>query len=125
MDIRSNYASGANNELKNEEDGRRRRLQVVEVASKDDPILKDLWEIQVEVHRARDGFDNSNINSYLNKEREYLYRVNPLNLSLCDEWKYQEKMDNATDRNNEPQVIFKLNPNSYALITLDLRHLKE
>lgn len=34
-------------------------------------------------------------------------------------------MDNVTDRNNEPQVIFKLNPNSYALITMDLRHLKE
>ena len=52
-------------------------------------------------------------------------RINPLNLSLCDRWYYNETLDNDTDRNNEPSVIFKLHPNSYALITMDLRHLME
>lgn len=46
MSIRANYAT-PDDDL----DDQRRRLQVVEVASKDDPILKDLWEIMVEVHR--------------------------------------------------------------------------
>jgi len=46
-----------------------------------------------------------------------------LNLSLCDEWSEQEELDETTDKNVEPQVIFHLEPHNYAFITMDLRHV--
>ena len=50
-------------------------------------------------------------------------RVNPLNLSLCDEWDQIEDVDNETLKNSIPSVIFKMRPNAIALITIDFRSI--
>lgn len=49
--------------------------------------------------------------------------MNPLNLSFCDAWNKSETLDANTRKNNEPQVIFSLEPHHYALITMDFRHI--
>jgi hypothetical protein len=48
--------------------------------------------------------------------------INPLNLSLCDPWEEMDKTSNS-QTGTWPQVIFKLQPHYYALITMDLRHI--
>ena len=52
-----------------------------------------------------------------------MLRINPLNLTICDEWFSYETLDIFTSKNNEPSVIFRLPPNSVTLITMDLRSL--
>ena len=98
----------------------RRELQ--EIASKTDPRLKELWEIMHEVKESRDRRrEVSGIRPYLNLERLSIYKISPLNLSLCDEWEALEPLDLKTRRNNVPTVLFKMSPNQLALITMDLR----
>ena len=50
-------------------------------------------------------------------------RINPLNITLVDQWEEIEIIDDETAKNNEPAVIFKLDPNSVMLITMDLRQI--
>ena len=89
-------------------------------------MLKSLWEVEFEIYRARDTSNPPNqIRPYLNTERQYIMRINPVNLSLADRWFANETQDSDTERNNEPSLIFKLRPNSYALVTVDVRHLME
>ena len=100
-----------------------RRL-AIEAASKDDPRLQDLNEIEFELKQSRSGLiEPSPIRTYLNLERKSLMRINPLNITLVDQWEEIEIIDDETAKNNEPAVIFKLDPNSVMLITMDLRQI--
>ncbi len=59
----------------------------VETASKDDPRLSDLYEIEFEIMQSKSPLNiESPIRSYLNINRQSIIRVNPLNLTLIDEW---------------------------------------
>ena len=97
-------------------------MAAAEVASKFDPRLKDLYEIQFEIGQSRDTRNaESGIRTYINLERFSISKINPLNLSLCDEWEEFEYLDEETRKNNIPAVIFKMKPNAIALITMDFR----
>lgn len=61
--------------------------------------------------------------AWLNLKRKYVTKINPLNISFCDAWTTNEKIDKQTNRNNEPSLIFSLAPHSIAVITMDFRHL--
>ena len=50
-------------------------------------------------------------------------RINPLNLTLIDEWAQIETLDAETAKNNLPSVVFKLDPMAVMLVTMDLRSL--
>jgi hypothetical protein len=63
--------------------------------------------------------------SYLNTERIYYMRVNPVNISTTDEWYQVETLDPVTALNNDPAIVFQLNPNNVMLVTMDLRHILE
>lgn len=104
--------------------GHGRRLQTVETASKDDPRLKDLYEIEFEIKQSKSELNPiSPIRAYLNLHRKSILRINPLNMTLIDEWEAIEYLDGETAKNNMPPVIFNLEPNSIMLITMDLRSL--
>lgn len=88
--------------------------------------MKDLYELQYELHKAKDDRNEvGGVRSYINLERTYVARWNPLNLSLVDDWFEIEDMDEETRKVNTPSVIFELMPSSYALVTVDFRHLAE
>ena len=57
----------------------------------------------------------------MNTERKSLIRINPMNLTLIDEWEQIETLDSETAKNNLPAVIFNLNPTQVMLVTMDLR----
>ena len=67
--------------------------------------------------------EQSPIRSYLNINRKSMMRINPLNVTLVDEWEAIEVIDPETAKNNEPALIFKLEPYSTMLITMDLRQI--
>ena len=93
-----------------------------EAASKDDPRLQDLVEIEFEIKQSKSELNPiSPIRVYLNVNRKSLIRINPLNISLLDEWEDIEILDDDTAKNNMPAVIFNLDPNAIMLITMDLR----
>ena len=82
---------------------------MADVASKGDPMLLDLWEIMFEVHQSYDDKNLPNkIRSYLNVDRQYILRINPLNESLCDEWLIEEVLPPDIKKNLEKNKIFKL-----------------
>ena len=59
----------------------------METASKDDPRLQDLVEVEFEIAQSRSELtEASGIRPYLNTRRKRLMRVNPLNMTLIDEW---------------------------------------
>jgi hypothetical protein len=102
-----------------------RRL-AVEIASKEDSKLKSLYEIYYEIERAKVGkYEANNIRTYLNLDRQYLARICPLNIALLSKWHEIEVLEEDTAKVNVPNAIFKLEPNSIALITFDFRHLAE
>ena len=79
-----------------------------------------------EIDRYRDIRNQENgIRGYLNLERLSIIRVNPLNLSLCDEWEQIEEVGPEPLKNIVPAVIFKMIPNAVALITMDFRSLMQ
>ena len=89
-------------------------------------MLSDLWEIMFEIHMSYDERNPPNrIRNYLNVDRQYLLRINPLNQTLCDEWFVEEELSIDLDKNNEGNKIFRINPNTYLLVSMDLRHVME
>jgi hypothetical protein len=54
-----------------------------------------------------------------------LYRINPLNESLCDEWYLEEDLNPDIRLNIEKNKIFRIQPNSYMLVSMDLRHVMQ
>ena len=87
-------------------------------------MLLNLYEIEFAISQFKKGSTTKALfNDWLNFQRTYITRINPLNLSICDAWNKSERLDEQTDKNNEPQVIFTLEPHHYALITMDFRHL--
>jgi hypothetical protein len=97
-----------------------------EIAGKNDPKLKDLTEIYIEVERAKiKKYEANNIRSYLNLNRQYSARFSPLNISLIDKWHKIEKLSPEAKEVNEPNCIFKLIPTSVALVTVDFRHVMD
>lgn len=99
---------------------------LAEVAGKGDVMLFDLWEIMFEVHMSYDDKNPPNkIRSYLNINRQYLFRINPLNESLCDEWYIEEELNPEIALNIEKNKIFRIMPNSYMLVSMDLRHVMQ
>jgi len=98
----------------------------VEVASKDDPRLQDLYEIEFEIKQAKSELnEESPIRAYLNTERKSLIRINPMNLTLIDQWEQIETLDSETAKNNLPAVIFNLDPIEVMLVTMDLRSVMQ
>jgi len=102
---------------RDEEERHKRNMEALEargrsladVASKGDPMLLDLWEIMFEVHQSYDEKKLPNkIRSYLNLDRFYILRRNPLNESLCDEWFIEEELPSDIKKNLEKNKIFKL-----------------
>lgn len=92
----------------------------------DDPRLQDLVEIEFEIKQSKNRLNPvSPIRGFINVERKSIMRINPLNISLIDEWETIEELDPETAKNNMPAVIFKLEPNELMLITMDLRQLME
>ena len=95
-----------------------------ETASKDDARLQDLYEVEFEIKQSRSKLNEpSPIRPYLNTQRESLMRINPLNMTLIDQWTEIEILDTETSKNNMPAVIFSLDPNAIMLVTMDLRSL--
>lgn len=79
------------------------------MAGKGDAMLSDLWEIMFEIHMSFDTANPPNkIRNYLNIDRQYLFRVNPLNQSLCDEWYKEEVLDPEIAKNIETNKIFRI-----------------
>ena len=84
----------------------------------------DLWELQFELFRSYyTNYPATGIRTYLNIDRMYYYRVNPVNMSMTDKWYELEKLDPEIDLNNDPHIVFYLDPNEYLLVTMDLRHI--
>ena len=81
----------------------------------------------------QDYFDNnqvatqlqSTIKDYINFGRTYIARWCPLNMTLVSEFIEEEVLTVDEEETFIPNVIFTLNPSSYALITLDLRHIED
>jgi hypothetical protein len=48
-------------------------------------------------------------------------RVNPINEHFSDEWYKEEEMDPKINLNANKNKIYKIRPNSYMLISMDLR----
>lgn len=99
----------------------RRELQ--EQASKSDPRLQDLYEIEFELGELADGNKGSPIRTFINTEREYIARWSPLNLDLLSEFVEIEAMGVEDLETDMPNAIFDLPASAYALVTLDLRHV--
>jgi len=94
------------------------------VASKSDPRLQDLFEVDFELGEARDKPDLAGgIRAYITLEREYTARWSPLKLELLSEFVEVEAMDAEQLETNTPNAVFDLPPSAYALVTMDLRHL--
>lgn len=92
-------------------------------AGKDNPLLLNLYEIDYAVSQFKKGSSEKVVfQNWVNRDRQFIMSVNPLNLSLCDPWDQIEELDAKTAKNIVPQVIFSLAPHHYALITMDLRH---
>ena len=53
----------------------------------------------------------------------YYYRVNPVNMSMTDRWYQVENLTDEIALNNDPNIVFYLDPNEYLLVTMDLRHI--
>lgn len=53
----------------------------------------------------------------------YFYRVNPVNVSTTDAWYKKETLEKEIALNYNENLVFKMNPNEYMLITMDLRHI--
>jgi hypothetical protein len=58
-------------------------------------------------------------------EREYIARWCPLNMSLISEYLEMEKLTEDSLQSNIPNVIFDLPASSYAIVTMDFRHLRK
>ena len=71
--------------------------------------LKDITEIEMSLHNYLESSGNTQdeLTPYINLDREYLTRWNPINESLNEE------------------IIFEIPALSYALVTMDLRALQE
>mmetsp|Transcript_30594 Transcript_30594/g.46929 ORF Transcript_30594/g.46929 Transcript_30594/m.46929 type:complete len:383 (-) Transcript_30594:3407-4555(-) len=103
----------------------RRELAVV-LASKSDPRLKNLYELDYEIGEAIDKPDKeSDIRSYINLERHYVSRWSPLKLDLVSKFIEIEALDEQLMDTDSPGAVFDLPPSSYALITMDLRHIPD
>ena len=62
-----------------------KRSLAVEAASKDDPRLQDLVEIEFEIKQSKSELNPiTAIRSYLNIDRKSLMRIKPLNITLLD-----------------------------------------
>ena len=96
----------------------------LETASKDDPRLQDLNEIEFEIKQSKSPIiEPSPIRGFLNLNRKSLIRINPLNITMVDEWAAVDVLDPEVAKNNNPAAVFAMEPNSVMLITMDLRHL--
>jgi len=96
------------------------------VASKTDPRLQDLFEVDFELGEIEDKpEDTSGLRVYINRDRQYTARWSPLKLELLSTFVEIEAMDAVQLETDAPNAIFDLPPNAYALVTLDLRHVPE
>lgn len=105
--------------------GRGRQLAA---ASKTDPRLRDLFEVDFELGEVLDKPDDgepSGIRLYINRDRQYAARWSPLKLELLSTFVEIEAMDAVQLETDSPNAIFDLPPSAYALVTLDLRHVPE
>ena len=94
------------------------------MASKSDPRLQDLFEIDFELGEAADKPNApSPIRAYVNLARRYVARWSPLKLDLLSPFLEMEALDEGQLDTDSPGAIFDLPPNAYALVTLDLRHV--
>jgi hypothetical protein len=110
-------------ETSSSDESAERLLQSLAVVGKNDAILLDLWELQFELFRSYQSYAATVIRPYLNTERMYYYRVNPVNKSITNEWYKNETLDKTIALNNNENLVFHLNPNEYMLVTMDLRHI--
>lgn len=55
----------------------------------------------------------------------YIARICPLNITLVSEYVEIEELSEEALETNVPNVIFELPPSAYALITVDLRHMRD
>lgn len=123
MSIRKNFGTDPMEETTSSDESTERLLQSLAVVGKNDAILLDLWELQFELFRSYQGYAATGIRPYLNTERMYYYRVNPVNKSITNEWYKNETLDKTIALNNNENLVFHLNPNEYMLVTMDLRHI--
>jgi len=104
----------------------RGRMLAAPVASKSDPRLRDLFEVDFELGEVEDKPDTpSPIRAYINADRQYVARWSPLKLDLLSPFLEVEALDAAQLETDSPGAIFDLPPSAYALVTLDLRHIAE
>lgn len=102
------------------------RYLATSIASKDDPLLKDLYEIDYVLGDLKDGVETtSTIKTWINSNRKYITRWCPLNMSLVSDYIEIEKLSEDALESNVPNLIFELPPSSYALITMDWRHIRD
>lgn len=97
-------------------------------ASKSDPRLLDLFEIDHEFGEAKIGKSllesvGAPLRSFINLDRQYAARWSPLKLELLSHFLEIESIPAEHLEVNSPNAIFDLPPTSYALVTLDLRHV--
>ena len=106
-------------------EGRGRALAAA-VASKSDPRLRDLFEVDFELGEVADpGATPSPLRGYINTDRQYVARWSPLKLELLSPFLEVEALDAAGLETDSPNAIFDLPPSAYALVTVDLRHVAE
>ena len=123
LDIRMEDTSPGAQQGRRLESGPRRQL--VETASKSDPRLKDLFELDYELGESKDKPDDpSDIRPYINLDRQYVARWSPLDLKLISQYIEIEAFDEELLETETPGVVFDMPPNAYAVITMDLRHIE-
>lgn len=93
-------------------------------ASKSDPRLQDLFEIEFELGEVQDGNQGQPIRQFINTERHYIARWSPLNLDLVNEFIEIEAVDTEELETTMPNALFDMPASSYALVVVDLRHLQ-
>ena len=84
-----------------------------------------MFGIEFELGQAADGLEEQPIRTFINENRHYIMRWSPLNLDFLSEFIEIEAVDAEELETNAPAAIFDLPATSYALVTLDLRHLPE
>ena len=97
-------------------------------------MLKEIYEIDFAIGEWKDRVRDveqpissvvSPIQTNINLRREYIARWCPLNMSLISDFIEKEVLSEDALQSFVPNVIFDLPASSYALVTMDLRHLRE
>ena len=106
LDVRSNYddprstgvSQSSRRILRSSSINRKPRRDLASVsvtsAGKDNPYLMNLYEIENAIYQYKLGnSEKAAFQAWLNLKRQYVTKINPLNISFCDAWSANEKID--------------------------------